>query len=284
MSGAPQPPAALQAAAAAANRCRQLGRGDALVWWPTQSSTQDALRAAALRGEASAGAVWVAEHQTAGRGRGGNQWVCPPGAGLTFSALLPWPASLESAPLLSFAAALALCRVAEDLGLRPTVKWPNDVELGGRKLAGILLELLATPPGGAPLVLVGVGLNVGLDPAALGPTLASQASSLAEAPGGPPPRGPLLAAALLALERAAELAVAAPAALLEQWRARWPHRGRRARVEAPPGAPLRGRIADLGPDGALLFEVDGQVRAVLAGTLRLEEGAAAAPELHPQGR
>lgn len=109
-----------------------------------------------LPGDGLALAV-VARHQRFGVGQQGRAWVSPPG-GLWLSAALPWPASpLGKAPL-ALAAAVGLALQLEALGLRPRIKWPNDLLIGGRKLAGVLPRLRWR---GSTLrwAQVGVGLN-----------------------------------------------------------------------------------------------------------------------------
>ena len=99
------------------------------------------------------GRVLVADHQTAGRGRLGRTWQAPPGSSLLFSALVR-DVPPDRAPLTGLAAGVAVSRALAAVG--PRLKWPNDVLVGGRKVAGILGELA---PGG-PYVVVGVGVNV----------------------------------------------------------------------------------------------------------------------------
>lgn len=121
-------------------------------------STSDDLRAAALAGEAP-GAVLFAETQTAGRGRRDNRWLTPPGRDLMVSLLLRPAASPVLWPRVTTLAALALCRAVEAvLPLQPRIKWPNDLHLGGRKLAGLLAETVHGPAGLA--LVLGIGLNV----------------------------------------------------------------------------------------------------------------------------
>jgi BirA family biotin operon repressor/biotin-[acetyl-CoA-carboxylase] ligase len=121
-------------------------------------STSDDLRAAALAGEVP-GAVLFAEAQTAGRGRRDNRWVAPPGRDLMVSLLLRPAAPLQLWPRLTTLAALAVCRAVETvLPLQPRIKWPNDVHLGGRKLAGLLAETLQAADGWT--LVLGIGLNV----------------------------------------------------------------------------------------------------------------------------
>jgi BirA family biotin operon repressor/biotin-[acetyl-CoA-carboxylase] ligase len=120
---------------------------------------------------ASEGLVAVADEQTAGRGRLGRDWIAPPGASLLVSVLLRPHLPPERMHLVTLAAALAAVEAVDDLaGVRATVKWPNDVVVDDRKLAGILAE--AT--GGA--VVVGMGLNVHWD--AFPPELEETATAL----------------------------------------------------------------------------------------------------------
>ena len=136
---------------------RWLGRN--FSYYETLESTNDAAVAAARRGEPS-GTVVVADSQTRGRGRLGRQWDSPPGLNVYFSGLVrpAWPPS--DLPPLSLVAAVAICEaLAPVANISPTVKWPNDVLVNGRKLAGILVELSADTTRIAHVV-IGVGLNV----------------------------------------------------------------------------------------------------------------------------
>ena len=118
----------------------------------TVGSTNDYARALAERG-AAPGTIVTADAQTAGRGRHGRAWTTPPGAALLCSAILR-PVNPADA-LLPLAVPIAVCEAAEELApVRCQVKWPNDVWLGERKLAGILIE--ARPPEWA---VIGIGLN-----------------------------------------------------------------------------------------------------------------------------
>ena len=117
---------------------------------PRTASTNTDVAARALAGELP-GLVLVAAEQTTGRGRLGRAWMSPPRAGLTFSVLLTAPPSPWVPLLAGVAVARALREVA---GLTPRLKWPNDVLVDGRKIAGILAEV------SAGMVVVGVGLNV----------------------------------------------------------------------------------------------------------------------------
>ena len=135
------------------------------MYLPVVGSTQDEARAAALAGAPSR-SVFVADFQQAGRGRQGRTWIAPPGAALLMSLLFrevtPRPTPLRWTSLAS----VALCQALEQLApLRPAIKWPNDVLLEGRKVAGVLAE---SQWNGSELVtVVGVGVNVSTDASAL---------------------------------------------------------------------------------------------------------------------
>ncbi|TDU70755.1 BirA family biotin operon repressor/biotin-[acetyl-CoA-carboxylase] ligase [Prosthecobacter fusiformis] len=137
-------------------------------------STSDALRTAATQGE-SHGAVVFAESQTAGRGRRENRWVTPRGLDLMFSILLRPTEPVALWPRLTTLAALAICRaIEEELPLQPEIKWPNDIYIEGRKVAGLLAEVVTTPQGMA--LVLGIGLNV--NSREFPPALADTATSL----------------------------------------------------------------------------------------------------------
>ncbi len=143
--------------------------------------------------EVAEGAVLVAEHQAAGRGRLDRAWTSPPRAGLTVSVLLRPDVPAARRGWLPLLTGIALAEaVGEVTGVRTSLKWPNDLlAVDGTKLAGILAEVAGTA------VVVGTGLNVATRRDELPPT----ASSLLLVTGGQVDRGPVLLAYLRALER-----------------------------------------------------------------------------------
>ena len=148
--------------------------------------------AARAAGDAAEGAVLVAEHQAAGRGRLDRVWTSPPRAGLTVSFLLRPDVPAARRGWLTLLVGVALAEsVGEVTGVRASLKWPNDLLAGdGRKLAGILAESSGTA------VVVGVGLNV----STTGAELPDTGTSIAVVTGSAPDRGPLLLAVLRAVE------------------------------------------------------------------------------------
>ena len=143
------------------------------------------------------GAVVIAEQQGRGRGRFNRTWVSPPGLNLYFTVVLR-PAQ-SRLPFMNMAATIAVQRTVSDLTRLPTsVKWPNDVQVGGRKISGILIE---TSFEGESLdhALVGIGLNVNLDVSAY-PEIAETATSLRTATGRVFDRSEVLLSVLRNLE------------------------------------------------------------------------------------
>ena len=216
-------------------------------------STNTALMEEALAG-ASEGLVVVADHQTAGRGRLGRTWSAEPGTALLVSVLLRPPLPVEEMSVVLMAAGLAACDgVGDAAGFRPGLKWPNDLVVGDRKLAGLLTE---STGGSSPGVVLGLGVNVsaGAYPA----ELAGEATSCAERAGRPVDRGELLVALLAALESryATALAPGGRKATLDAYRADSATLGRRVRVDLTAGPSLEGEASRVADDGRLVVADD----------------------------
>lgn len=176
--------------------------GGEILTFDETDSTND-LAAQAGRDGLAEGLVIFAESQRAGRGRLGRKWVSPPGLNLLFSILLRPVMPVERWPELTFCAALAVAETAECFTGQPArIKWPNDVLLSGRKIAGILLEShQARTPG---FVVVGIGLNVLQREQDFAPELRERAGSLAmlrQARGEDLPRWKVAASILQSLGR-----------------------------------------------------------------------------------
>jgi BirA family biotin operon repressor/biotin-[acetyl-CoA-carboxylase] ligase len=233
-------------------------------WFARVSSTNDVAALLAERG-AEEGCLVIADAQAAGRGRHGRTWASPAGAGLYVSAVLrPTPAA---APLLTIAAGVALAEgIQAATGLAPALKWPNDVYLGGRKVAGILAEAGAVGAG-APHVVLGFGINV--LPAALPPELAHRATSLEGELGREVDRALLLASCLCALAaRYAALRGGRAAGVLDAWREKAAPLLRRPVEWDGDGTRARGVAEGIDEAGALLVRTDGGIVRLIAGEVR----------------
>jgi BirA family biotin operon repressor/biotin-[acetyl-CoA-carboxylase] ligase len=281
---------------------RWIGRRIAV--WNRVTSTND-LAARAGTSTCNNGLVVLAEEQTAGRGRRGRSWTAPPRSSILMSVVLFPPAHL--APALHEAAlgcvwltALGAVATAEVVaawtGRDATIKWPNDVRVDGRKIAGILVERAPSPgqatasSAGAPRAepgcgaVIGIGLNSNLDLEDLSPVVAPRATSLQIIRGGAPiDRSELARDLIRRLDHWYDTGCSGGAGTLNApLRARSEHLGRLVRVVTPTGD-LIGRLVDLdlcssltlasnhGPDPESSFEgASALARIPLADILALE--------------
>ena len=140
------------------------------------------------------GTVAIAERQTGGRGRRGRSFSSPEGKGIYCSVLLRPEASPEDAVDLTSYAAVALCDGIERVtGVRPRIKWTNDLVMGNKKVCGVLCEMGIAPDGGLQYVVIGFGVNVNQTPDEWPEELRAIACSVAEAVGRPVSREKLAA-------------------------------------------------------------------------------------------
>lgn len=242
-------------------RTEAFGRN--LIFEPVVGSTMDLARDAAHHG-APEGTVAVADEQTAGRGRMGRSWVTPPAANLTCTLLLRPPAAVLRQ--VAMIAPLAVVHAVEEQGLRASIKWPNDVQVAGKKLAGVLIEA-EIEGGSASAVLCGIGLNVNFDPRAHEETR-DIATSLAVELARDVAREPLLASLLLHFERLYHDAQSG-ASMRAAWRDRLITLGQHVRATMPDGV-VEGVAEDVDETGALLIRTpDNQLVTVEAGDVTL---------------
>ena len=205
------------------------------------------------RAGAPEGVVAVADHQSAGRGRLGREWVSPPGASLLASALFRPELPAERLHLLTFAVALAAAEACDRVaGFRPGLKWPNDLVVDGAKLAGVLAEA------DGPVVVVGIGVNLDWPPEALAEV--GPAAAVNQVAGRAVDRDELLGALLDELARLHgrwdEVAGA--------YRRRCTTLGQLVRVDLD-GESFTGTAADVTAEGHLLVDVGVCLRTVVAG-------------------
>lgn len=214
-------------------------------------STNERARELALAG-APHGTLVTADEQSAGRGRQGRAWSAPPGSGVLMSVVVR---DLdERSAALPLAAAVAVCEALAPLDCR--IKWPNDVWLERRKLAGILVE--GRPQEG--WAIVGIGLNVSTSPQQLPAVLRDTATSLRIA-GVERDRDEVMAALLEALDRRLGQP---PEEILPAWRERDALRGERVRWRDG-----EGEAAGIDDTGALIVETDGRRVTLDAGEVHL---------------
>ena len=238
------------------------------LWGPVEilprSPSTNQVVADRARAGAREGLVVVAEHQTAGRGRLDRTWVTPPRAALTLSALLtPTAVPAKRWPWLPLLTGVAVAKAVRRLGGVPALKWPNDVLMADRKLAGILVERVERPDRAGGAAVVGIGMNVSTTAEELPATATSlllegiaadrdlvltalleELAGLYESwrdTGGEP--GPL---------RAAYLAVSGTV-------------GTRVRVELPGGTRLVGEAVDIDEGGRLVVAEHGRRHRLAAG-------------------
>lgn len=199
--------------------------------------------------------VVVADHQQAGRGRLDREWVTPPGAALTFSAVFDPVVDTEWWPLLPLVAGYAVARA---LGDHATLKWPNDVLIGDHKVCGILVERVHTRP---PMVVIGIGINVDQTADELPvPT----ATSLALA-GHPVDRTVLFGDVVHSLRAWLGTFAGSPNTFMNQYRGRSATLDRQVQVALPGDRTVEGRVVDLDQHGRLVLETAAGPLALSAG-------------------
>jgi BirA family biotin operon repressor/biotin-[acetyl-CoA-carboxylase] ligase len=239
--------------------------GKRVYYYPQVDSTNDVARELAAH-DVPEGALAIADHQTAGRGRRGRVWIAPPRTNLLMTALFRPRIEPEDAGRLVMVCGLALAEAVEQVGVRPVeVKWPNDLLLGGKKFVGILPESGIV---GFKLawLIVGMGVNVNqrFEPP---DSLAETATSLYTYTGHPYDRAYVLVRIVQALNR--WYARLREEALVEAWRARCSTLGRRIRVGTAGGV-LEGVAEVIDPQGALwLRDDDGERHRLTASEVTL---------------
>lgn len=220
----------------------------------TLYETAPSTNAIAAAGPDGAGAVEdtivVADHQTAGRGRLDRSWDTPPGSALTFSAVVDPGLADHDWPLLPLAVALAVAdgvRRAAEVPIE--LKWPNDLLIGDLKVAGILLERVASAADAArALAVIGIGINVGLRAEDL-PVPTATSLSIA---GSDVDRASVFAEVVPALGTVLDSLRSGPAAVLERYRTECSTIGREVAVHLPDGEVLTGLATGLDRNGRLV--------------------------------
>jgi BirA family transcriptional regulator, biotin operon repressor / biotin---[acetyl-CoA-carboxylase] ligase len=231
-----------------------------------EAPSTNALVADRARQGAPDGLVVVADHQTAGRGRLDRTWETPPGTALTFSMLLRPEVPARSWPWLPLLTGYAVAEALTALGYDAGVKWPNDVLIGERKVAGILVERVDTADG--PAAVVGVGLNTGMTEEEL-PVPTATSLSLEPGAAEPPDRTDVLLEVLAAIREAYDAwrlgGGPAQTRLADSYAGACVTVGRRVRVDLPDGTVLEGQAVAVDGAGRLVVEAADGRREVGAG-------------------
>ena len=246
---------------------RVIGR-DIRVFEST-TSTNDVIEKLAHDG-VKEGVVVLAESQTRGRGRLGRQWMSPAGKGLWFSVLLRPDLPPQATTQLTVASATALRRaLAAETGLRPEIKWPNDILLSGKKVCGILTELSAEVDR-VKYVILGIGVDVNLNTADFPAELRDSATSLKAELGKALSRAELAVEILRQLDADyAKIIAGGFAAIADEWEEHCTTIGRQVTIRAG-DREVRGRAESLGEDGALLVRTEhGHLERVVGGDVTL---------------
>jgi BirA family transcriptional regulator, biotin operon repressor / biotin---[acetyl-CoA-carboxylase] ligase len=205
--------------------------------------------------EPEPGLVVVADHQQAGRGRLDREWVTPPGAALTLSAVLDPAVDTEWWPVVPLVTGYAVARA---LGGFATLKWPNDVMVGDRKVCGILVERASTRP---PLAVIGIGINVDQTEDEL-PVPTATSLTLA---GHPVDRTRLFGDVLGSLRACLGHFARHPDLFMNQYRDRSATLGRDVRAELPGERAVQGRVVDFDDHGRLLLRTADETLTLSAG-------------------
>lgn len=246
------------------------GIGSKVLFLPVTGSTNTFLK---LNGdEFPDGTIVWADRQTSGRGRADNKWDSPSGKGLYFSVLLKRAQADAVLPMYSLAAGLAIKEAIEqyavDAGLNPRIvdlKWPNDLLIAGRKVAGILLE--GTNSASGYNIIAGAGVNLSAGEHDFSPEVRKIAGSLQEYYGGEWLPEPLLKKAAECLDE--RLRDFDPVKTVNDFREETRMPGRKCSVLSG-NEMFSGVCRDIGDRGELMVAVEGEIRRVISGTVRVE--------------
>jgi BirA family biotin operon repressor/biotin-[acetyl-CoA-carboxylase] ligase len=236
------------------------------------TSTNDIIEKLA-RDSVKEGAVVFAESQTKGRGRLGRKWMSPAGKGLWFSVLVRPDLRPPQATQFTVAAATALARaIHSTTELQPEIKWPNDILIRGKKVAGILTELNAELDHVKYLIL-GIGVDVNLDTIEFSIEFRKSATSLKAETGRAISRAELAIAILRELDREYfRINNGQFSAVADEWQSQCTTLGRNVTI-LQGDRKIRGRAESLGADGELLIRTEhGHLEPITGGDVTVEKG------------
>lgn len=235
----------------------------------TLSTNSDAFRVA--EEGAPEGTVVVSDAQSGGKGRRGRSWSSPPGVNLYCSVVLRPPIMPHQAPQLTFLSAVAVARAIEQTtGLTPEIKWPNDVLIGVRKVAGLLNEMSAETDG-INFIVLGIGVNLNMTAEQFPDDLRYPATSLLLESGVRTVRSRFTATMLNELDQLyADFLLCGFGPVREEWQKRCNANGHRVLVSEAGVEQASGLFAGIDSDGALLLRSDnGNIERILNGDVRI---------------
>jgi BirA family biotin operon repressor/biotin-[acetyl-CoA-carboxylase] ligase len=243
--------------------------GAEILVFEETASTNDVVEHLAKSG-AREGLVVFAESQTKGRGRHGRAWASPRGKGLWFSVLLRPALPPSAASRITIAASVAVARaIRQSCGVNARIKWPNDVIVDGRKLAGILTEL-HTEADEILLAILGIGINVNCQREDFPDTMTGIATSLELEAGQAQDRVALAARVLAGLDECYRLALEDFESIADEWAQLSTTLGKQVVVTMGQRR-IEGCAQALDGDGALLLRKDdGRVERILGGDVVVE--------------
>ena len=246
--------------------------GRKIHYYPVIESTNSEAYRLAHRG-GQEGEVVIAESQSQGRGRMGRRWFSPPSSNVYLSVILRPPIPPHQASLVTLMAAVATANAVENVsGLSPTIKWPNDIFLGSRKVGGLLNEIQSEIDR-IHFVILGIGVNLNLDRRSFPPKIRALATSLKLERGEAISRKVFTCSLLEELERGYERFLReGGGVVLEAWRRKARVKGKKIKVTSF-GDVWEGKAVDVDSDGLLILEMeDGTRRRVVAGDVVFQDG------------
>ncbi len=242
--------------------------GEKFFVYDEVGSTNDVLRELIGDGLAADGAVVVSDSQTVGRGRLGRKWLSPGGVNLYLSALFCPEVSLRKSSVFTFLASCALVEVFSGYGVEATIKWPNDILVGGKKISGVLTEL-GTSDGAVDYLVIGIGVNLNLPEEFIRremEDISEKTTSLSILLGEEVNREKFCAELINALDRFyGEFRRRGTGAIVDMWIEVWGFLGKEISVDVS-GEVVSGVVERVDANGFLYLRTDkGDLRKVIAG-------------------
>jgi len=229
---------------------------DSLLWFDTIDSTNTRAKQLASEG-APEGTVLIADHQTGGRGRRGRIFHSPAGSGIYMSVILRPNCAPAELMHLTCAAAVAACDAVEAVcGIRPGIKWTNDLVFGKRKIAGILTELGISPNGSLDYAVIGIGINCSQEESDFPEDIRHIACSLHSVSGEDIDPAKIAAALTDSLYRMSRTLLTEKASIMSRYRSDCITLGKAISVVKADGAVRHGIALDIDVDGGLLVRFD----------------------------